>query len=270
MKSTEPRVKQERDKSNWPIIVGGCYRSGTSLLRRMLDCHSHIHCGPEVKFFRDFYGYYKLDPLSHARFFTTVRHLGVEEDILLKSFGAALIETHEIAAQNQGKSRWADKNPENVLYMGQWDALLNGRFIFVHCVRNPLDTLASLQEIGFPLTLPERFEDKVEVYRTFVESGLKFEDKYRSNSFRMRYEDLVIDPKQWLSELMTFADEKYERGMLDFNSMEHQTGLEDPKISATSHIHKEGLGRGRKDLTQNQVEFVINNCKDLFLRLGYE
>jgi hypothetical protein len=27
---------------NDPIIIGGCYRSGTSLLRRMLDGHSRI------------------------------------------------------------------------------------------------------------------------------------------------------------------------------------------------------------------------------------
>jgi Sulfotransferase family len=37
-----------------PIVVGGCYRSGTSLVRRLLDSHPRIHCGPEVKLFRDY------------------------------------------------------------------------------------------------------------------------------------------------------------------------------------------------------------------------
>ena len=42
-------------RNTWPIIVGGCHRSGTSLVRRLLNAHSRIYCGPEVKFFRDFF-----------------------------------------------------------------------------------------------------------------------------------------------------------------------------------------------------------------------
>lgn len=47
------------DASQQPIIIGGCYRSGTTLLRRLLDSHSNVHCRPEVKFFND-YKLYKL------------------------------------------------------------------------------------------------------------------------------------------------------------------------------------------------------------------
>lgn len=62
---------------NRPIVVGGCYRSGTSLVRRLLDSHPCIHCGPEVKFFRDFYADYidVEDPISHLRFMVTARTL---------------------------------------------------------------------------------------------------------------------------------------------------------------------------------------------------
>ncbi len=35
------------ERSKWPIVVGGCLRSGTSLVRRLLDSHTRIHCGPE-------------------------------------------------------------------------------------------------------------------------------------------------------------------------------------------------------------------------------
>ena len=32
-----------------PIFIGGAGRSGTTLLRVMLDSHRHIACGPELK-----------------------------------------------------------------------------------------------------------------------------------------------------------------------------------------------------------------------------
>jgi hypothetical protein len=48
--------------NTWPIIIGGCHRSGTSLLRRILNARSRIHCGPEIKFLRDFHGDYYGDP----------------------------------------------------------------------------------------------------------------------------------------------------------------------------------------------------------------
>ena len=41
-------------KRNYPIIIGGFYRSGTTLFRRLIDSHSRIHCGPEVKYFEDY------------------------------------------------------------------------------------------------------------------------------------------------------------------------------------------------------------------------
>src|ERR671937_1164267 len=101
-------------QNNLPIIIGGCHRSGTSLVRRILNAHSRIHCGTEVKFFRDFYGDYFYDPLKHARFFSTARAILSEND-LLEIFGNAFIALHERAAAEANKPRWADKNHENVL-----------------------------------------------------------------------------------------------------------------------------------------------------------
>jgi len=109
-----------------PIIVGGFYRSGTSLVRRLLDAHSRIHCPPEIKFMKDFNGDYLHDDLAGLRFFGTVGSMGLEEDELLRIFGQAYVASRELACKRIGKVRWADKNPENALYLKQWHELLNG------------------------------------------------------------------------------------------------------------------------------------------------
>ena len=36
-----------------PIFIGGLHRSGTTLMRRLLDSHPHIACGRESKLFQD-------------------------------------------------------------------------------------------------------------------------------------------------------------------------------------------------------------------------
>src|SRR5256885_11143710 len=36
-----------------PIFIEGLNRSGTTLMRRLLDSHPHIACGPESNLFRD-------------------------------------------------------------------------------------------------------------------------------------------------------------------------------------------------------------------------
>ena len=154
----------EADCRSRPIIIGGCHRSGTSLLRRILNAHSQIYCGPEVKFFRDFYGDYASDPLRHLRFASTARSMLVEQD-LLEVLGHAFISLHERAAANAGKRRWADKNPENVLYLSEWDYLLGSHWVLIHMVRNPLDTMASLKENEFRLSVPADLGGRVELYR---------------------------------------------------------------------------------------------------------
>jgi hypothetical protein len=36
-----------------PIFIVGCQRSGTTMLRLILDSHSRISCGPETRFLED-------------------------------------------------------------------------------------------------------------------------------------------------------------------------------------------------------------------------
>ena len=116
--------------SDWPIVVGGCHRSGTSLVRRLLNSHSRIHCGPEVKLFADLYDTGARDPWR-LHFVSTAGSL-LSSDELLALLGPVLIELHERAAAAAGKVRWADKVPENVVYLPQWHRLLGDRWLFVH------------------------------------------------------------------------------------------------------------------------------------------
>jgi hypothetical protein len=232
----------------------------------MLNAHSQIHCGPELTFFRDFFGDYRDDPLRHLRFTATARDLVPEPDAL-EVLGGAVIELHERAARRFGKVRWADKSPDNVLYAERWDRLLEGRVLFVHVVRNPLDTVSSMCG-RFPLTLPPDLEGLCEHYRRYTLAGLSLATAYPTRSIRIAYEDICRRPGETLGALMRFLGEELEVAQLEFNKHLHQTGLEDPNVAHAESAHTESIGRWRSMLSDDEVALVRARTDDLASEIG--
>lgn len=253
---------------NRPIIVGGCYRSGTSLVRRLLDSHPRIHCGPEVKLFRDFYGDYigVEDPIAHLRFIATARSL-LPEDELLEVLGGALVEIHERAARAQGKARWADKAPENVVFLHDWQRIHGDDWVFLHVVRGSLDTLASIEESGFPRSIPAGLDERIDLYLEYARAGLRFAEQHPDRYVCVRYEDLVADPEPTVRELMASLGEEFHPRQLAINARAHQAGLEDPKAARASEIHSRSLGRWREVFDAEQVDEIAERTASVWSRL---
>jgi hypothetical protein len=249
-----------------PILVGGCFRSGTTLVRRLLNAHSRIHCGPEVKFFRDFYGDYQRDELAHLRFLGSARAI-VDDDDLLAIVGRAFIALHERAAARAGKTRWADKNPENVLYVDAWRRLLGDGFCFVHVVRPPFATIASMREANFRLTIPADLDGQIDLYRRYNEAGLAIAARFPERTLRVSYDRLVARPRPELARLMTWLGEVPEDGQLDFGRLPLGDGLQDPKSATTTGVHRESVERWRALLDSSDIESIGRRTSELWQRL---
>jgi protein-tyrosine sulfotransferase len=249
-----------------PIVIGGCYRSGTSLLRRILDAHPRIYCGPEVKFFRDFHGDYVQDPIRHVRFMETARAMLPEKEAF-EVLGTAFITMHERAAQAAGKRRWADKVPENLAFLDDWQRLLADRWVLVHVARSPLDTLASIKEVKFPVSIPPRLEERIDLYVDYNRAGLTFAERNPDRYVRVAYEELIASPERAVRGLMSSLDEEFDPRQLAVNAAPHQPGLEDPKAARATEIHGESVGRWRCDLTPDEVRLVVERTADVWSRL---
>ena len=254
-----------------PVIIGGCYRSGTTLLRNLLNNHSEVFCGPEVKFFEDFYGTFKNDPMKHKRFFQTIRPLNVPVQRLLKIYGAAYIKTLNIAAKRNNKTRWAEKNPENVIYMREWEILLKGEFYYVFVVRHPLDTLSSLLEIGFNKSLPKGFEGKLKIVKQFIGAGLEYFENNRDSSVMVKYEELVTNPEIAIERLLKNLNLDYESTIINktFSSSNSKVGIGDPKFKKSTSIHSASIGRWQTDLKKEQRILAIDELSELLQKLKY-
>lgn len=251
-----------------PIIVGNFMRSGSTLFRRMLNAHSRIYCGPEIKFFPDFYGNYRKDELAHARYFSTLRSLGISEKKLLTLCGAQFLEVQELAMRNAGKVRWANKSPDNVLYLPQWRQLLKNKFHFVFLVRDPLDTLASLIEAGFHKAVPPSLEAKVALFKEYLTCAQQYLVKHSAQSIVIQYESLVKTPEETLRKFFTRIEENFEPDVLNYRKLlKQKQGIEDPKIYQHDTINTASLGRGQVEFSQESQALIHHALDDLYQRL---
>lgn len=256
---------------DWPIIIGGSHRSGTTLLRRLLDGHPNIFCPPEIKFHKDLLGQFPNDPLAHGRLGSSIQALALPTETWLDEFGHALCRCYKMAAQRAGKTRWADKNPENALNVNHWERLLGGRMVFVLVVRHPLDVIASMAEIAMDKVIPIDVAGRASHVRDYINAGLNFADRHRERSLIVHYERLVTEPRAALNELMQLANEEYDEVMISGVLADHHgDGLEDPKARRHIRISDDNVGRWRKDLTPADVRLATPIIVELCTRFGYD
>lgn len=246
-----------------PIVIGGCHRSGTTLVRYILDSHSRIYCGPEMNFFRDFFEDWISDPLQHARFFHGARAL-LPEDELFQIMGRAFIEIHERAAKKHGKPRWADKAPSHALWVSKWQMLLGNDWLYVHVLRNPLDTLSSMKDHPMPRCIPSGLDGHIEHYRRYVETGLNWVRRYPDRACLLLYENLVLQPEPTCSAWMKWLGEVFEPSQLSFTNVAHDHGLGDPEIHATRGIHSSSVGAWRSKLSPDEATRIWSQLGPLW------
>jgi hypothetical protein len=260
-----------RPEETTPIIIGGSHRSGTTLLRRLLNGHPRIFCPAEIKFHKDLLGQFPEDPLAHGRLGSSISALGLPTEVWLDEFGRAFVRCIDMAARLHGKARWADKNPENALNIAQWERLLGGRLHFVLVVRHPFDIVASMQEIKMNRVLPATLEGRAEHVVHYIESGLRYCAAHPERSSIVKYELLVSDHQLALERLLSHLGERYDAAMLaNLGSDGPGRGPEDPKSLGRSMISSANIERWRKDFAPDEVSRLQTKLSDLLVRLGYD
>ncbi len=122
-----------------PIFIGGAGRSGTTLLRVVLDSHSRIACGPELKvipsvasLWADFHALGAV--LADSR---------VQGDDIDRVFGRLIVDLLEPLRRGAGKPRVAEKSPNNVFFFPHLHRMFPDAS-FLHMLRDGRDVVASL------------------------------------------------------------------------------------------------------------------------------
>jgi len=220
-----------------PIFILGCQRSGTSLMRRILDSHSSIACPPESAFIVQLARVYEI-----KRALQGLIDMGFSEADVLEQMRAFTAHFFEQYAKTHGKPRWADKTTTYVDHTDTIDLMFKGEPLYIGIVRHGLDTAYSLCDFDWGVLKPylaDGTEKPIAAIRFWNDQNTKllnFKDKIKNRFYLVRYEDLTTLPKQTLLPLFKFLDEAWEEAVLDYSEFKHDAGFEDPKISDYKRI----------------------------------
>jgi hypothetical protein len=267
-----------------PVVILGVRRSGTTLLRVMLDRSAELAV-PDESYFVPQLAARHRGPVDRERFLddvsrlATIREWGLSLDEIAPRVregstpGEAIAAIFETYSSLRGKARWGDKTP---LYM-QYLPLLERLFptaVFVHLVRDGRDAALSFLDVpGGIMTEgwghPHDAVGFACLWRTEVVSARSLGARVGPDRYlELRYEDLVVDSERVLAGVCAFAGLTYADAMLDYVGRTesarkpHQQRLNQPPTP--------GVRDWRAALAPDDVARFEAVAGDVLAALGYE
>jgi hypothetical protein len=260
------------------VFVVGCERSGTTLLRAMLDSHPRLAVPPEshflipllaVPFDRESF----LETLAEHRRFArwslpiedVAAALDAAEVDTMRDAVRALYRTY---ASRHGKDRWGDKTPGYVRHLTGLAALLP-ESRFVHIIRDGRDVALSWMDTDFgPSTVTEAAQRWRKDVRAGRQAGRELPDRY----LEVRYEDLVDHPEAVLTTICEFTDLAFDPAMLDYP--ERADAVIEATLAPRHHGRLRqrptaGLRKWREEMPPDAVRAFEQTAGGLLARLGY-
>ncbi len=208
-----------------PILVGGCSRSGTTLLGAMLGWGEGRLTVPEANFKWELYASGAVDQdmvdLSRAR-----ELLAGDPKFALwgiapvtgrgrMPFGelmSLLVERHAAALGASAHVAWIDHTPGNIRFVPTWRRVLP-EARFVHMIRDGRAVAASVLPLDWgPNTATEAARHwALQVAAGLAAAGALGPDLVHT----VRYEDLILKPERTLKLVCDFAGIEYDDQMVD-------------------------------------------------------
>jgi Sulfotransferase family len=209
-----------------PFIVGVA-RSGTTLLRLMLDAHPRLAIPPETHFL------HQVLPLAgegeplRQKLFETVTGCFTWDDFGLDRQAwrreLAAVEPFDVAAGvrsfyrayagRHGKERWGDKTPTYLTLIADLARRLPEAHV-VHLIRDGRAVAASRRPMSFGPG--PSIEAQARDWRQKV-TGAREQAAGCRHYLEVRYEDLVREPETTVRTVCRFLDLPFAAAMLDFH-----------------------------------------------------
>ena len=293
-----PRKRDDApDRAPAPFALG-MNRSGTTLLRMMLDAHPELTIPPETHFVPDLIKACRQDGATPESALAAVkehREWGdfdfSDEQVLgwfrsLDNFndGGAVRCFYEAYAERVGKPRWGDKTPKYVRNMPLIQRALPEAY-FIHVIRDGRDVALSVLDRTVrdidAAHVAGRWKKKVEKARE-VQSRL---DHY----MEIRYEDLVRETEPILRRVCKFIELDWDPVMLTYHERSgdrlKEMARELPETGRAKHLSVERrmathamttkppsedrVSRWRKQMSDDDRVAFEEVAGDLLAELGY-
>lgn len=238
------RYKERRNFTAPPILIGGCGRSGTTLLLSILSAHPEIFAFPkELGLFN-----------------------GVVQDESGRWHPAREDRLYFHLLKNKVKdsaTRWLEKSPSNVNRIKEIDDHFEGRFKMIHIIRDGRDVVLSRHP-----TDPSRYWVDPERWVHDVSAGLEYEDHPQVHT--LRYEDLITHFEDTMAQQMEFLELPFSDEVKNWH--DHATVRNNAAyFKPVQDIHSKSIEKWKRTSDVERVESFLAypGTIDLLKRCGY-
>jgi Sulfotransferase family len=255
-----------------PVFIVGSPRSGTSLMRRLLDRHPAVAICGETHFYRLVYLRRKAfgdlnDPANRRRliaeYFSShhIRRAKLDSaefvDRLSReatSYRAMFTAMLSYYAEMHGKRRYGEKTPQHAFFLEtlcEWFP----NAVILHMIRDPRASVASLQRAEWT---PGSVVTNARTWLEHNRAARLFRD--RPGYLEVRYEALVTDPVTELRRICAVIGEEYSPLMQQPEVV--LSAESKPSMRSRAAVTSERLDVWRSELTAAQVaqiEWVLGS-----------
>ena len=259
-----------------PIFIIGCPRSGTTLIRVILDSHPNICCGPETHLIRN------LKPIKdniHENW-NRLEPYGLTENIANKKLSEIFSIFHENYMKLKNKKRWAEKTPDNIFYID----VINEFFPncqFINVIRDGRDVVCSYKDRWGRVIIYTAIKNWNEAAELTYRFRKQFDDK---RYMEIRYEKLIKNPEEETKRMMNFLGEEWFPDLLEHHKKEHdfwfnvETGKnidfkkekKPIRHSPSRPIFSSSIGKWKKNLNILEKLIVNISLNKNLKKLGYK
>ena len=277
-----------------PFFIVGASRSGTTMLRLLLNAHRNIGVPKELAYFERCARHTNLEKwrtpkMSEKEFrgfvnaFLNKKRLALEgldlaelEEAIVSSGAPDLVRpiqmTMDAWVEKEGKVTWGEKTPKNLFYVDLIEQMMPAaRFIYI--IRDPRAVVYSMNRFA-------RFQDD-SVLNAFnwlqaATQGYELLVNHVPEEKRLiiKYEELVADVEAVTRSICTFLNEPFDDEMLEFyqksrsNIHPHSQELGGVK-TLTRPISTVSVDKWRSGLSSSDIASVEAVCQQAMLKLGY-
>lgn len=267
------------------IIILGCPRSGTTLLRRILGAHPNIAAPGETYALSAGARFLSSDPSidgMQVGIINGLGFLGVEEAELTARLRAFIFGFLDEYAAQQGKSRWVEKTAIDAFHIDGIERICGDDAQFVGVTRHGLDVVCSMEEWcqksgSYPREIHAYIRQYSQPLIAFAHAWVDsvndlhaFAARHKANALMVRYEDLIAAPEDTVGSLMAFLGEKIPEDLLETALSDTDSrGFSDWKTFSRTAIESGSVNRWRRlpRATLQELATIVNPTLE---RCGYE
>ena len=288
-----------------PIFIIGNPRSGTTLLRLIVNNHKNIIVPPECGFIIWLYEKYQGWSLQNGRARSDIKCFvsdlnsckkfetwGINvfqlEDFIIsvepKSYAALVEATYMFfsSLHKSGISQWGDKNNFHVKSVDTINAIFpDSRFI--HIVRDGRDVACSYKALAtsasksiYAPNLPSHIKKISQEWLDNNQAAINSFDKIDvSRVLLVRYEDLVSETEHQVRKICSHIGQEYDENMLMYykKNLEEEQEPKEFLQWKQKTIEKPTIsevGKYKLLLTRDEIDIFNNNAGVLLKRFEYE